>query len=148
GSAGNVVIAAFFVMLFFAALTSAISLLEVVAAAVIDSWGWSRVKAAGVFGAVIAAVGVPSAYSLNFLDVMDKFVGVFLLILGGLLTSILVGYRILPQADAELSEGLQNEIARKVWAFLVRYFAPPVLFVVLILTVPKVLQAVRALIGM
>ena len=47
---GQWVVAAFFVMLFFAALTSAISLLEVVVSAVIDSWQWDRKRASLVFG--------------------------------------------------------------------------------------------------
>jgi NSS family neurotransmitter:Na+ symporter len=144
---GQWIVLAFFVMLFFAALTSAISLLEVVVTAVIDSWGWERRKAALVFGSVILIAGVPSAMNLNFLDVIDKLVGTVLLMLGGLMTSILVGYRILPQADAELAQGFENPGGRKAWAFLVRYVVPPVLLVVLIFSVPKLFTAIGALLG-
>lgn len=147
GSVGNVIVAAFFVMLFFAALTSAISLLEVVVAAVIDSWKWPRIKAAIVFGIVIILIGLPSAFSLNFLDVADKFIGTFLLMVGGLFTSILVGYKVLPQADAELAIGLSHVGARKLWAGFVRYLAPPVLIVVLIFAIPPLWRAIRTLIG-
>jgi NSS family neurotransmitter:Na+ symporter len=147
GGFGNVVIAAFFVMLFFAALTSAISLLEVVVSAVIDGWGWPRVRATVVFGILTALVGLPSAINLNFLGAMDKLVGVFLLILGGLLTSILVGYRVLPQAQAELSRGMDNVAVLKAWSFFVRYVAPPVLIVVLIFSVEPTIAAFRVLFG-
>ncbi len=145
GSGGNIVLVAFFVMLFFAALTSAISLLEVVTSAVIDSWQWPRAKAALTFGIVITVLGLPSAFNLNFLGAMDKFVGALLLIIGGFFTSILVGYRILPQADAELAIGFDNPAARKAWAVFVRYVAPPVLLVVVAFTIPQVWTAIRTL---
>ncbi len=145
---GKWVVLAFFVMLFFAALTSAISLLEVVVTAVIDAWGWARLRAAAVFGAAIALAGVPSAYNLNFLDLADKLLGNVLLMFGGLMTAILVGYKILPQADAELAEGMGNVPLRRAWAAFVRYVAPPVLVIVLAFSIPKVVASFRTLVGM
>ncbi len=145
---GQWIVAAFFVMLFFAALTSAISLLEVVVTAVIDSWGWERRKAAMVFGAGILLAGIPSAFNLNFLDFADKLVGNLFLILGGLLISILVGYRARDRADAELAQGLPNANLRQAWAGFVRYVAPPVLLVVFFFTIPKVWTVFKTLVGM
>ena len=49
GDKGNLIVGAFFVMLFFDALTSSISLLEVVVTAIIDGWGWTRRKATLTF---------------------------------------------------------------------------------------------------
>ncbi len=88
-----------------AALSSAISLLEVVVTACIDRWGWSRGRAALLTGGLITVLGVPSALDLNFLDAMDKLTGNFLLLVGGFFTAILVGWRIFPEADAELAQG-------------------------------------------
>jgi NSS family neurotransmitter:Na+ symporter len=147
GAMGNFVIAAFFIMLFFAALTSAISLLEVVVTAIIDSWHWSRARAAIVAGAFIALLGIPSAFNLNFLDVGDKLIGTILLMVGGLFTAILVGYKILPEAERELREGMDNPALIGAWKFFIRYLIPPVLVVVLIFSIPKLLTAVKALIG-
>ncbi len=144
GRVGNVIVAAFFVMLFFAAITSAISLLEVVVAAFIDTVGMSRRQATLTFGAVIALLGIPSAIDLNILNLVDKFVGSFLLVVGGLFTSLLVGYRILPQAQAELADGLESAGARNAWSFFVRYVAPVVLFGVIVFTLRDVVQAIRA----
>jgi NSS family neurotransmitter:Na+ symporter len=148
GGAGNVIIAAFFVMLFFAALTSAISLLEVVVAALIDGWHWPRGSAAVVFGVLITLAGLPSAINLNFLAFADKLVGTFLLMVGGLFTAILVGYRALPQAAAELEVGLENEGLRKAWANVVRYVVPPVLTVVLFFGARPLWAAFKTLLGM
>ncbi len=146
GRAGDFIDSAFFVMLFFAALTSAISLLEVVVAAVVDGWQWARRKAAVVCGAVIAVLGAPSAYNTDFLGAADALVGNFLLMVGGLFTAILVGYRILPLADRELASGLGNVAARKAWAVFVRYLAPVVLLVVLYFLLGPTWDAVRTLV--
>jgi len=148
GSVGNVIIAAFFVMLFFAALTSAISLLEVVVSSVIDGWHWPRASAALVFGAVITLAGVPSAMNLNFLAFVDKLVGTFLLMVGGLCTAVLVGYRALPQTKAELAIGMDNEGLRNTWAVIVKYVVPPILVVVLFFGIKPVWTAFKALVGM
>jgi NSS family neurotransmitter:Na+ symporter len=148
GAAGRIVGAAFFIMLFFAALTSAISLLEVVVSAVVDTTKVTRRNAAITMGLVITVLGVPSAMSLNFLGAADAVVGNFLLILGGFFTAIFVGYRILPQADEELSKGLSNPAIRKGWAFLVRYVAPPILLIVLYLLLPPTWAAIRTLLGL
>lgn len=147
GRAGDLIDTAFFIMLFFAALTSAISLLEVVVAAAVDVWGWARPRAALVLGILVALLGIPSAFSLNFLGAADQFVGNFLLIVGGFFTALLVGYKILPQADAELAKGLDNPVARNAWRFFVRYVAPAVLVVVLFFLIPPTWEAVMTLFG-
>ena len=61
-----------------------------------------------MFGGIIALLGLPCALDLNVLNVYDKLVGAFLLIIGGLLTCVFVGYRILPEADRELAQGLDH----------------------------------------
>jgi NSS family neurotransmitter:Na+ symporter len=53
----------FFVLLTFAALTSAISLLEVATAYFIDDWGLRRSRATLMTGAAIFVLGIPSALS-------------------------------------------------------------------------------------
>ena len=145
GTVGNIIGAAFFIMLIFAALTSSISLLEVVVAAFVDKLGWTRKKAAAVMGGAITLVGVPSAFSLNFLGAVDQVVGQMLLIVGGLFTAIFVGYKILPQVDAELAQGLENQMLRKGWAVLVRYIIPVILVLVLYFSIPTVWDAVAVL---
>ncbi len=147
GPAGAVVDTAFFVMLFLAALTSAISLLEVVVATAMDVLGWSRRRVTLVFGGVIALCGVPSAYSLDVLGNLDAIVGDFLLVVGGFFTAILVGWKILPRADAELADGMPNAGLRRAWGFSVRYVIPAILFVVIWFTVPSTWKAVKGLFG-
>jgi NSS family neurotransmitter:Na+ symporter len=139
---GDYVDSAFFVMLFFAALTSAISLLEVVVAALVDGFGWTRRRAAWVSGGLIWLLGVPAALNTTFLGNMDLLIGNFLLIVGGFFTAMLVGYKMLPQAQAELAQGMPNESTRKAWAVLVRYVAPVILIVVLAFLLKQTWSAV------
>ncbi len=147
GGAGNLVGVLFFIMLFFAAITSAISLLEVAVAAVVDAGWLTRKRAAMIMGGVIAVAGIPSAYNTDFLGAVDSLVGNFLLIVGGFCTALLVGYKLLPRADAELAQGLPNATARKGWALLVRYLAPAVLLVVIMFSAGPTWASIAALFG-
>jgi hypothetical protein len=51
----------------------------------------------------------------------------------------------LPQAQAELADGLESAGARNAWSFFVRYVAPVVLFGVIVFTLRDVVQAIRRL---
>ena len=85
-----------------AALTSAISILEVVTAYFIDQKGWSRKKATIQFGLVITVVGVFCSLSLggginitaplgmSFFDAMDYLSSKYMLPIGGMLTAIFI----------------------------------------------------------
>lgn len=101
--AGSFFGALFFVLLSIAALTSAMSLLEVVAAWVIDEKGWSRKKAALIIGAVVFVFGLPSTlgYSvmsgikplgLDLLDFYDFVANAIFLPLGGILTAVFAAF--------------------------------------------------------
>jgi SNF family Na+-dependent transporter len=99
-------------------------------------------------GTIITVIGIPSALSLDFLGAADAVVGNFLLILGGFLTAIFVGYVVLDKVDAELAIGFPSKSMRKAWAFMVRYVAPPILLGVLYLLIAPTWQAIRTLVGL
>ena len=104
----------FFVLLAVAALTSGISLLEVVTAYFVDERDWTRKQACVIFGGVIFLLGSLCALSVNgwnnmpwvekvlstvfgnvkgsFFDVMDHLSSNWLLPLGGLFISLFVGW--------------------------------------------------------
>ncbi|MDX9981360.1 MAG: sodium-dependent transporter [Lentisphaeria bacterium] len=84
--------AIFFLLLLVAALTSGISLLEVVTAYFVDELNWSRRQAAVIFGLVIAALGAGCAVNGAFFDLLDNFSSNWLLPLGGLFISFFVGW--------------------------------------------------------
>ncbi|HPD55807.1 MAG TPA: sodium-dependent transporter [Smithellaceae bacterium] len=135
----------FFVLLGIAALTSAISLLEVVSAWLIDEKGWKRKQAAIVMGFIIFVVGIPASlgYSVlsgvsfpglgtDLLDTYDWFANSIFLPLGGLLSAIFVGYVWgAKKAVREANRGCAGFTIGKWWVFLLRYFVPAMIILIM-----------------
>jgi NSS family neurotransmitter:Na+ symporter len=145
GSGGLLLAVLFFGLLVVAALTSAISLLEVVASYFIDQRGWGRKRAAWVMGGLILAFGLPSAFAMdpdfamsgweastgmNFFDTMDYLASNWMLPAGGLLIAVYAGW-IMPKRirEAEL-EGMPALVVTG-WLVLIRYVAPLLVLLVL-----------------
>jgi NSS family neurotransmitter:Na+ symporter len=121
--AGALVGVAFFLLLTFAALTSAISLLEVVVAYFIDEWGWSRWRTTWTMGGIIFLCGTPSA--VWGIEYMDSLATTFLLPLGALLIALFTGW-VLSRAE-RLAEFERDEIFTLPylgWNILLRYVSP------------------------
>ncbi|MDQ2049912.1 sodium-dependent transporter [Natronolimnohabitans sp. A-GB9] len=98
--------AVFFATVAIAALSSAISLMEVVVSYAIDELGIDRVTATLGIGGAIFLLGIPSAYDLVLLDLFDLFADQILLVLGGLLLVILVSWSLANLAIDELQRGI------------------------------------------
>ena len=130
GAAGRIVGLLFFVALAVGALTSAISLLEVVVSTAIDQLGWSRPRAAVVLGAACALLGIPSALDLGVLGFMDQLAGTLFLVFGGLMLSIFVGW-VMPDPIAEARQGAEGVPWFFAWRWLLRSVVPALLVVVL-----------------
>jgi neurotransmitter:Na+ symporter, NSS family len=149
GTTGHVVGALFFVALFIGAITSGVSLLEVVTASVIDETSISRRTAALVTGGIIAVLGIGPAMSLDVLGAMDAIASDVFLPLGGLALALLVGWgppsrRI--EAFTEGSSGFVRSIIGG-WVWTIRIVVPPFLIIVLSQTIPAALAAVAAIGG-
>ncbi len=117
---GDVWAAIFFALLAFAALTSAISLLEVLGAYFIDERGWTRRKAVLVSGAGVFLLGIPSALSggegafgrgmtglvgRSWFDLFDYLASNWLLPAGGLGIAMFTAWRM---GDEERRKALLN----------------------------------------
>jgi NSS family neurotransmitter:Na+ symporter len=139
----------FFILLSIAALTSTVSLLEVVVAYFVDERQWSRKKSVWVVGAITFIIGLPSALSSgtidsltnmtifgkqSFLGIMDYFWGNISLAIGALLLSIFIGWVWgTDKAGAEFREGSGiRTVTVRTWAFFIRYICPVVIFIVLL----------------
>jgi NSS family neurotransmitter:Na+ symporter len=146
GAGGMLLAIMFFGLLVFAALTSAISLLEVVASYFIDQLGWSRRMAAWLMGGAILVFGMGAAFSLdpdfmmdgwepsfgkNFFDTMDYLASNWMLPMGGLLVAIYAGW-VMPKRmrDAEVTDAAPWVVMG--WLILVRVVAPALVIVVLL----------------
>jgi len=130
--------AVFFVLLVVAALTSAISLLEVCVAYLTDEKGWTRHKACFLAGGGAFILGIPAALStgastflsnllfqMGFLDLMDMLFGNVALTLGAFLLCLFVGWRWAPEdALAAAMEGSAYPGLGRPWFLLIRYLCP------------------------
>jgi len=78
---GNIMAAAFFLTLVFAAVSSELSMLEMGVRILADA-GWKRRRAVLAVGALCLLMGTPSALNVRFLENQDRVWGVGLLISG------------------------------------------------------------------
>lgn len=99
---GEFVAILFFLLLAIAALTSTVSLLEVVTAYFVDEKKVDRKKAVVIVGVITTLIGIPSALSLGssqfltkigFLDKMDYIFGNISLTLGGFLICVFITWK-------------------------------------------------------
>ena len=130
----------FFIMVFFAALTSSVALLEAPTSWMIHKFGTARRTAAIGLGLVAFVFGIFSALSFNvmgnwhpldfiplfddqnFFGIVDRFSGQVLLPLSGLITAIFIGWI----ADRKLTDD-ENGIGGALhltWRFLVAWLCP------------------------
>ena len=124
----------FFVLVAFAALTSAISLMEPAVAWWVEALGTTRVRACVTIGLIIWAMGFLSVFSFNgladftfwqgtILDNFDYLTSNIMLPLGGLLITVFCGWVMAPNS---ITDELDIGIGRlyHTWYFLTRYVAP------------------------
>lgn len=147
---GNFVGAVFFILLSIAALTSTVSLLEVVVSYFVDETSWSRKKSVWLVGGFTFLLGLPAALSqggsdvltnqlqlfgqTGFLNIMDYIWGNLSLALGALLLSIFVGWIWGAQsAIEELQQGAGTTFSGglvSVWRFAIKFVCPLVIAVI------------------
>jgi NSS family neurotransmitter:Na+ symporter len=144
GGVGRVIGSLFFAALVVGALTSAISLLEVVVASAIDGLGWSRAQAAVLCGATIALLGAPSAWRTDVLGVVDQIANNLLLLFGGLALSVFVGW-FMKDPVAEVRAGAAGVRWFFLWRALLRFAVPAFLIFVLWYAVPETYAAIAGL---
>lgn len=140
---GNVVGTVFFLLVFFAALTSAISLMETIVSILRDKLGWTR-KGTCVFVTILALVmGVPSSLGfgplsfiswmgMSVLDIMDFVSNSVLMPIVAFFTCIFIGFVIKPSTIADevkVTDGTFK--GEKLFAVMIKWIAP--IFLVLIL---------------
>jgi len=154
---GSFISAVFFILLSIAALTSMISLLEVVISYFVDETSWARQGIVWVMGGVIFLFGIPAGLSQgavpvlsdmswlvgnqlfgdspSFLDIMDFIWGNISLALGALLISVFVGWVWgTGQAVEELQQGSGETFTGvwpSIWSGFLKYVCPVVIAAIL-----------------
>ena len=136
----------FFAIIFFglvviAALTSAISILEVPVAFFSEKFKWTRTKATVIIGAAITLVGMATSLSMgpwsgftlfgkNFFDQLDWLSSYILLPLGGLFILLFVGFGMKLKDAFEAADFSLTSKFGKTWMFVLRFVAPALVMLV------------------
>ena len=157
GGIGNVIGCLFFAMVLFAALTSAISVMEAVVSSLMDKLHWSRLKASLVEMAVALAAGIvvclgyniwyfelelPNGATAQILDVMDYLSNNLFMPLVAIGTCVLIGWLLKPQAVIDEVEKTGDRFRRRgLYVVMVKFIAP-VLLVILFLKSVGVLTVI------
>jgi NSS family neurotransmitter:Na+ symporter len=142
--AGGLFGIAFYFLLAIAALTSTISLLEVVVSYFVDERGWKRNRAAWVLGTVCMFLAIPSALSQGgsealtnmvgggFLNLQNIIWGNYSLSVGALLLCVFVGWKWgVPKARESLETGGFALPVAGLWSFLIKFVCPVAVAIVL-----------------
>jgi NSS family neurotransmitter:Na+ symporter len=134
---GSIFAVIFFVLVLFAALTSSISILEVVVAYAVDERGWSRKFSTVTLAAVIFVMGIPSSlgqglwshvrfFGRDILDNVDFLASNVFLPLGGLLMCLFIGW--VWGVDKAINEvtnhGKLSFPLKGFWTVMIKYVAP------------------------
>jgi len=141
---GSVVSALFYLLVAFAALTSTISLLEVVSSYAIDELGWQRRRATLTTGAAILVFGILSAVSMGgnaalsninligrpstagVFGTLDYLASNWFIPVGGFLIALFTGWALSRDDSREELEQGHGALGwtYPVWRFLIRFAAP------------------------
>lgn len=140
GPIGNFLGILFFLMVFFAALTSSVSIMETLVANCMDLFHTTRKKLSLVIGLIFAAASLliclgynvfyfeltlPNGTAAQLLDLMDYISNSFLMPAISFLTCIFVGWVIKPKWICEEMEASGHTFTRKkMYSFMIRYVAP------------------------
>ena len=135
----------FFILLCVAALTSAISLMEVVVAYLVEELKIKRIKTTILVSVVIMLLGVLASLSfgiwkdvhifgMNFFDLFDNITSKVLMPIGGLMISIFTGWFLSKKRIKEemSSYGKFSTPYFRAFIFLVKYIAPLCILLVIL----------------
>ena len=151
---GAIIGAVFFILVFFAALTSSISLMETVVSILRDKLGWSRKTTCIVVLLGCLAIGIPTSLGfgslsfiniagLSILDMFDFVSNSVLMPIVAFCTSIFIGFVMKPSLITDEIE-LTGKFKRKaVFNVTIKYIAPICIVLILISSVLDVLGIVK-----
>ena len=138
---GTLIATLFFILLFFAAITSSISLIEPAITFVVEKFSLSRVYATNILGVFTWTLGILTVLSFNELssfkvfgmtifDNIDYLTSKIMLPLGGLLMALFAGF-IMKRAIV-ISELNSNILLANIWFILLKIFSPILLIVIFV----------------
>lgn len=144
---GGFVGTAFFILVFLAAITSAISLTETIVSIIMDKTGWKRKQTVLITGIYVFLMGIPSSLGfgiwssaaplgMDLLTFFDFISNTVLMPILAFATCIFAGYILKPKSIIEEVE-INGECFRvkKFYSFMIKYVAPIGIVAILISSV-------------
>lgn len=139
----NLIGGLFFLLVLFAALTSSISIMEVVVSGLSDKLKWSRKKSCLITAMIAILLGVPSSlgygvwdsiklFGMSILDFFDFFSNSLLMPVVALLTCIFAGWIAKPKFFLDEIKSSSNFKMDKYFSVIVRYIGPIGIIIILI----------------
>ena len=151
---GDIIGAIFFFMVFLAAITSSISLMETVISILMDKTKLSRRISCLITFGVILLLGIPSSLGFNiwsevrilglqFLDFFDFISNSIMMPIVALLTCVFIGYFMKPKSLIEEARLQENGFTAKLFSVVIRYVAPVCLVTILISSILDVFGVLK-----
>ncbi len=133
----------FFLLVLFAALTSAISLMETIVSIIMDKFGFKRLHIC--IGVMIFAflIAIPSSlgfgvlsgvtiFGYSILDFFDFISNNILMPIVALVTAILIGFVVKPEYISEEVESSGSFKAKKMFGVMIKYVVPVCMIIILV----------------
>lgn len=141
-SGGQIFGAVFFLLVFFAAITSAISLFEVIISFFMQKTGIGRKLSTLICALTVGAVGIPVSLSfgewssftilgMNLFELMNFISDKILMPLGALGICILCGY-IWGTSNVFTEADMKSSLIKRLYRFFIRYAAPVMIAVIFV----------------
>lgn len=151
---GNIIGVVFFLLVFFAALTSSISLMETVVSIIQDKVHIKRTTTCLIVVAGCTLFALPSTlgfglwenikiFGLNFLDFFDFISNSVIMPIVALLTCVFVGYVIKPKTLSEEIALTGKFKSEKIFTVIIKYIAPVCILAILISSVLNGLGVIK-----
>ena len=134
GAWGNILGVLFFACLLFAGITSSVSLVEAISAAIMDKFRWTRKKVVTsicVIGFLISTAFATNA-GLYLLDIMDNFINNYGIVVVGLLEAFVIGWIVKPKEIREHTNNISYFRIGKWWDLIIKYVTPTLLVITLV----------------
>lgn len=150
GIMGTIIGVAFFLLVFFAALTSSISLMETVVSIVMDKTKWERKFTCMIVTVFCLIMGIPSSLGFNiwghitflngltFLDLFDFVSNSVIMPVVAFFTCILIGFVVKPKTvveEVKVTDGTFK--SEKLFTVMIKWVAPIFILAILVFSVAE-----------
>lgn len=142
--AGNIIGLLFFILVFFAAITSAISVMEAIVSSIMDKFKLSRNVSCLIVIGICLAMGIPASLGnglwsqikilgMDFLSFFDFVSNSVLMPIVALCTCILIGWIVKPKTlTNEITRNGEKFAREKLFNVMIKYIAPICLVIILV----------------